>query len=153
MSGLTDHQRGVLISGMSDASCGLTLGRSEAWVARKRRILAALTEPVQAVAAVASTPWAPEADPFRDVEARAEAVAAPDPLPPGPKPKARLVTDRARTWSRDNRIEIVKPVTPRIVGWARRFVAAEWPVETVAMLFDVDGGDLAAALAGGRAGE
>lgn len=148
MSGLTDHQRGVLMSGMSDASCGMTLGRSEAWVARKRRILAGLAEPVQAIAAVASTPWSPEADPFREVEARADQTPpAVEPTRPGPRPKARPVTDRARTWSRDNRIEIVKPVTPRIVGWARRFVGADWPVETVAMLFDVDGGDLAAALA------
>lgn len=40
MSRLTDHQRGVLSSAMSDASCALLLARSEAWVRRTRVVMA-----------------------------------------------------------------------------------------------------------------
>lgn len=145
--GVTEAQRGVLLSGMSDASCGMTLARSEAWVARKRRLLAGLVEPVQALSCGGSTPWSPDVDPFKAAEAcdarRDRPETAKETGARAFKPSAR-----ATTWSRDNRIEIVKPVTPRVVSWARRFAAADWPIDAVADLFDVDGADLSAALAG-----
>ena len=79
MTGLTEAQRGMLMSKTSDASVAAMLGRGEAWVKRQRRVLAdlpvALT--VQDRAATTAKPWSPDEDPFEP--SKPVEVAAPEP--------------------------------------------------------------------------
>lgn len=72
--GLTEAERGMLMSSMSADSCAMMMGRSKGWVNRKRAAMADLPHPspVQAANAVTATPWRPEADPFAEPAVTAE---------------------------------------------------------------------------------
>lgn len=97
--GLTESQRGMLLSKMSDASVAMMLGRGEAWVKRQRSVLAdlpvALT--VQDRAATAAKPWRPDDDPFEPLKpvevappgqtGREASIAAVRATPPSPAPR------------------------------------------------------------------
>lgn len=121
--GMTEAERGMLMSSMSAASCALMLGRSETWVIRKRAALADLPHPspVQAAKAVSAAPWRSEADPFAapvsgpvetpkraqgwrtacaEAKARIESAAADQPADPVvvPRPEHRAVERPARRW-------------------------------------------------------
>lgn len=80
---LSESQRGVLVSSMSDSSCGLTLGRSAAWVVRMRRDLAQEM---------------PTADPVSSVVGAG--VADPPPTPAAPAPSEGDVVRPAKSCSR-----------------------------------------------------
>lgn len=88
MTALTETQRGVLLSRMSDASCAMTLGRSARWVAARRAELASpATEEILAP---------PNAAPSRG-RSETEAAAARPPTPRGGlHPDARRPTPDAR---------------------------------------------------------
>ena len=108
---MTEHERGMLLSSMSDDSVARTLGRSVAWVKRCRTAVAEAVAPkavevVQARAAVSRERWtraamSPPVRPKRE-----------EPLPG-------------------------KPVSPDILRWAGWFLDAQWPLTTVADLFGV----------------
>lgn len=111
--GLTETQRGMLLSKMSDASVAAMLGRGVAWVKRQRGVLADLpvAAPVQVKAAVAAKPWSPDEDPFEP----SKPVEAAPPV-------------RRQTW-REAGIAVVRATpaspTPRpSVGFAPAFVAS-----------------------------
>ncbi len=100
--GLTETQRGMLLSTMSDASVAMMPGRGEAGVKRQRRALAdlpvALT--VQDRAATAAKPWRPDEDPFEPLKPvappaprqtwREASIAAVRATPPSPAPRPSL---------------------------------------------------------------
>lgn len=169
--GISETDRGMLATSMSDASVAMMLGRSVAWVVRTRQ---AMREPEPATAPAEEAPApapveiviAPgpaelaalsvddqpvEITPALRAQVKATGTAK---LAPAigrrpateRRPAAQLAASPAAV-----RIEILKPVTPRIVGWARRFRSAGWDMAEVAGLFDVDAEALGLALEGGRA--
>ena len=179
MKPLSDLQRGALMSSMSDASVGMTLGRSKAWVVRQRAdIRAAEAATVQSRTAVASVPWSPGVDPFEEAKAtsmavlpRREAVRATQPAekaarrvrksskPSAPKRSGEHVQadGRHRKAAKLRALHAasvpvssrLKPVSARISRWAGHFLAAAWDLDEVAYLFGVGPEDLAASLSRG----
>jgi hypothetical protein len=143
---LSDHERGILISGMSPWSAGMMLGRSAAWVERQRANMQALA----AVSVAEAAPLvAPEPEPQPEPEPEPVAVVQPAPAPPvralaretlPPKrtrnrPEPR--TDRSAPTRPRVGVTRIKPVTARVLGWASAFLDARWPLDEVAELFDV----------------
>lgn len=47
--GPSDYERGVLMSAMGDASCAMTLSRTEAWVRRQRALLSGAAGGIEVV--------------------------------------------------------------------------------------------------------
>lgn len=130
---LTEAQRGVLLSSMSDSSCGLTLGRSTAWVVRMRR---ALDEPAS------PPPPAPAPEPVPEAVQALPAKASPPeprPTPVQPASPGRRQTSQHRpASSRSASVVRLKPVTADIARWARAFLASPlWTADEVADLFGV----------------
>lgn len=143
--GLSDYERGILMSGMSPGSAGMMLGRSTAWIERQRARLQALAvqgeAEVEVSPAVTPTPEpAPQPEPAP--EAKAPVIT--------PRPIARAVLPPKRTRARpaprvDRAAEPrpapavtrLKPVTARVLRWATDFLDAHWPLDEVAGLFDV----------------
>ncbi|MBJ7446831.1 MAG: hypothetical protein JHC81_04790 [Brevundimonas sp.] len=113
---MTEHERGMLLSSMSDDSVARTLGRSLAWVKRCR-----------AAVAEAVPPKAVEAVQARVAVKRERWTRAAMSAPVSPKREASLPG---------------KPVSPDILRWARWFLDAQWPLTTVADLFDVSAASL-----------
>ena len=129
---LTEAQRGVLLSSMSDSSCGLTLGRSTAWVIRMRR---ALDEPAESPhpAPAPEPPPAVEPPPAEKPlpELRQKPAQPASPAQP-PGRRRRVETSRSAVVVR------LKPVSVDIARWARGFLASPlWTADEVADLFGV----------------
>jgi hypothetical protein len=143
--GLSDYERGILMSGMSPGSAGMMLGRSTAWIERQRARLQALAvqgeAEVEVSPAITPTPEpAPQPEPVPEAKAP---VVTPRPIARAVLPPKRT---RARAEPRIERIEKVrsapavtrlKPVTARTLRWAPAFLDARWPLDEVAALFDV----------------
>jgi len=157
---LTEFERGMLMSSMADSSVARTLGRSLRWVVRVRGALdvdpTPAPEPVQARAGQSVEAW--------EAQQIAAECPAPPPAAPGGEPKsagrrlkAPAIPPRQRARpipgvkSEDLRsassVTVLRPLKPRVVGWAWWFVAAGWPLEEVADLFDLAADRLEAALA------
>lgn len=123
--GLTEAERGVLLSTMSTELAAMMLGRSEGWVCRQRSALVDLPgqRSVQARAAMAAKPWRPPEDPFappvaarREPEGRPQtwreageaAVRQAAPVPrPGPRPE-RGASHPPRRWNDLRRAETAR---------------------------------------------
>lgn len=164
MARLTEFERGMLMSSMADTSVARTLGRSLRWVVRVRGVLDVdpepALEPVQArvgqsveaweaeqVAAEmpaptpAPTPAAPTVEP-KPAPRRLKAPAIP------PRQRARPIPGvRTEGLNAAGAVTVLRPLKPRVVEWAWWFVAAGWPLEEVADLFDLAADRLEAALA------
>lgn len=167
--GVSETDRGMLASTMSDSSVAMMLGRSVAWVVRTRETMRAPEpETAKVNAEMVIAPGPASVDHLvldgREVEitpAFRAAVAATGAGPVEALERTRRLTGRRPATERHparreaeplrtRSIEILKPVTPRVVGWARRFDAAGWDIAEVAGLFDVDAEALGAALEEGR---
>lgn len=143
--GLSDYERGILISGMSPGSAAMMLGRSTAWIERQRARLQLLA--VQGTAELEASPTiAPQPEPAPTPEPAPEAKA---PVVIS-RPIARAVLPPKRTRARpEPRVERsekvrsapavtrLKPVTAKTLRWAPAFLDARWPLDEVAALFDV----------------
>lgn len=129
---LTVHEKGILSSTMSDASVAMVLGRTVAWVVRRRgALLAENRDEGEGPGAAAPAAARVEAKPAD--RARAEARADPAPVAPAPVPAPAPPAAEA----------LRDPATRRR-GFVRRFLAAGWPLSEVAWLFDADAEQLAA---------
>lgn len=107
--GLSEYELGMLLSRMSPGSCAATIGRSEAWVRRKRALLEALAadeeeEEPEAVEAP-SAAEAPSASPPPAAPQSADLAPAPAPEP-APEPAqatapggGRLMRNRTPRWA------------------------------------------------------
>lgn len=133
---LTASQSAVLSTRMSAASKAMTLGRSVAWVERQLAAMAAEASPP---AEPAPPPFVVPFDPTGVYAGIVDAEGAAPVPEPEPEPAAlRAAEPRpdADLGLGDRRIEHLRPVTARVVGWARRFTAAGYSVPAIAGLFD-----------------
>jgi hypothetical protein len=121
---LTDNQRAVLMTRMSDQTAGQVLGWSAARVRRER---VAVVEVPAAEALVVPTP-PPELAPQPVAIEQAPVVVAFPPPHPDPRPKP------------------YDPVGPRKLRFSRWFIRAGWSVAETAHLFDLYPHELGAAL-------
>lgn len=168
MARLTEFERGMLMSSMADTSVARTLGRSLRWVVRVRGVLdvdpAPAPEPVQARVGQSVEAWEAEQVPAEIPAPTLAPTLAPTPEAPAvePTPSPRRLRapaipprQRARAIPRvrpadlkaAGAVTVLRPLKPRVVGWAWWFVAAGWPLEEVADLFDLAADRLEAALA------
>lgn len=133
MSGLTIHEKGILSSGMSDASVAMILGRSLAWVVRRR---GASREDANE-----GTGEDPRGEGARGAAETGEAVsAAPAPAVEAPPAPAPVASDPPPAGT--GRRRLTDPATRRR-RWFRRFLAAGWSLADLAWLFDADPEQLA----------
>ena len=138
--GIKADQLGVLLSGMSASTAATVLGRSPAWVQARRAELQAVPTPFSApvpapTVFLADFGCGPCVDP--------EAAANHRP----PAPAARPAQPASAAWLRPRSgVERLRPLTHARLRFCRWFLAAGWPVQEVASLFDLDVERLAEAL-------
>lgn len=155
---MTEFERGMILSSMSDVSVARTLGWSEARVTRARGAVGFTAtpapSPVQDRAGRAPRRRPVPAPPVVAPAAAEPALPSPTVASPpvaSPAPPADL-TPSGRPVRRMARAAAPKPlpVRPDVLRWCRWFLAAGWSPSETAGLFDLSDRDLAHALGAAR---
>jgi hypothetical protein len=146
---LSPYELGMLTSSMSPGSAARMMGRSEAWVLRMRDALATshAAQASEISGARQESPNGSVVAPATRSPAPGERKPAPEPAPQRPAPASSFPPPApprtfaapapARRWT----------IRPRKLRFCRQFLAAGWPLEEVASLFDVHADELAEAIA------